>query len=122
MHLLRCGFSGIVITLKAPMGPEMDRSEIGPYLGSRLFQGRYPSEICPVDPFQEGYFGLYLRVFSLIPPRLRISEVGRFLLKPHVCGAGPLEDRFLPRSLFGRAVRDSWFGGEGGICGWSNQK
>jgi len=42
------------------MGPEMDRSEIGPYLGSRLFQGRYPSEICPVDPYRGGYFGLYL--------------------------------------------------------------
>ena len=34
-----------------------DRSEIGPYLGSRLFQGRYFSEICPVDPFRGGSLG-----------------------------------------------------------------
>ena len=97
-----------------------DRSEIGPYLGGHWATPRGPSanSVSPEHlrvramspkaprlrrrtarrsvPTSE-VIGLHPGVRPLSQSHLSTSELGRFLRKRHVCGAGPLGDRSLPR-------------------------
>ena len=51
-----------------------------------------------------GLFRRHSRVLPKTQPCPRISGVGRFLRKRHVCGAGPLGDRSLPRKSSGESL------------------